>query len=102
MSYQEGSSWTAYEAVDSCYVGGFHNAAIPDDGGTDDLDPGHASAFAFPLMFGCQTRVSYSWCCIVLIKFCHGVTMTMPKYNCYCFGGLRIGCWVSIVWRIGA
>jgi hypothetical protein len=59
MSYQEGSSWNAYEAVDICYVGGFHNTAIlQDDGGTEDIDPGHASAFGFPLQFGCQTRIT--------------------------------------------
>ena len=30
MSYSEGSTWTAYEAMDSCYIGGYHNAAITD------------------------------------------------------------------------
>ncbi|KAG7340724.1 xylanase inhibitor [Nitzschia inconspicua] len=59
MSYQEGSSWSAFEGIDNCYVGGFHDKAITqDDGGTEDLDPGHASAFAFPLQFGCQTRIT--------------------------------------------
>jgi hypothetical protein len=59
MSYQEGSSWSAYEGIDTCYVGGFHNSAITkDDGGTEDIDPGHASAFAYSLQFGCQTRIT--------------------------------------------
>jgi hypothetical protein len=26
--YSEGSSWTAYEAMDSCYIGGYHSTAI--------------------------------------------------------------------------
>ena len=26
--YAEGSSWTAYEAMDTCYIGGYHNTAI--------------------------------------------------------------------------
>jgi hypothetical protein len=59
MSYQEGSSWNAYEARDLCYVGGFHNLPLTqDDGGTEDIDPGHASAFQFPLQFGCQTKIT--------------------------------------------
>jgi hypothetical protein len=59
MSYQEGSSWNAYEAKDLCYVGGFHNVPLTqDDGGTEDIDPGHASAFRFPLQFGCQTKIT--------------------------------------------
>jgi Xylanase inhibitor N-terminal len=59
MSYQEGSSWGAYEGIDTCYVGGYHNKAITqDDGGTEDIDPGHASAFGFPLQFGCQTHIT--------------------------------------------
>lgn len=58
MSYQEGSSWSAYEAVDSCYVGGPHLKASADDGGHDDLDPFHAPAFAFDMKFGCQTHLT--------------------------------------------
>ena len=59
MSYAEGSSWKAYEATDSCYVGGPHNVALTSDNkGTDDLDPNHAKAFAFPLIFGCQFKVT--------------------------------------------
>ena len=59
MSYQEGSSWSAYEAQDSCYVGGLHTAALlKDDKGSDDLDPYHAPKFAFPMKFGCQTGLT--------------------------------------------
>ena len=59
MSYQEGSSWYAYEGVDNCYVGGLHTAGLTqDDGGTDDLDPNHAAAFSTPVVFGCQTRLT--------------------------------------------
>jgi Xylanase inhibitor N-terminal len=58
MSYQEGSSWSAYEAVDSCYVGGPHVAPTADDGGVDAMDPSHAPAFAFDMKFGCQTHLT--------------------------------------------
>ena len=66
MSYQEGSSWNAYEGQDSCYVGGLHDQAVYDN--TDqsssanstaiDLNPAAAAAFSFPLKFGCQTRLT--------------------------------------------
>ncbi|KAL3933425.1 MAG: hypothetical protein SGBAC_010403 [Bacillariaceae sp.] len=58
MSYQEGSSWTAYEARDHCYVGGMHNKPLLEDKGTDDIDPEHAKAFAVDLDFGCQTKIT--------------------------------------------
>ena len=59
MRYQEGSSWSAYEGRDNCYIGGYHNQPLTeDDGGTDDLDPGHAPAFSFPLQFGCQDSIT--------------------------------------------
>jgi hypothetical protein len=59
MSYAEGSSWKAYETKDVCYVGGPHTAPLlVDDGGTEDIDPLHAKAFGFDLVFGCQTRVT--------------------------------------------
>jgi len=58
MSYQEGSSWTAYEARDKCYVGGMHNAPLLEDKGTDDIDPEHAKAFTVDLDFGCQTKIT--------------------------------------------
>jgi hypothetical protein len=58
MSYQEGSSWNAFEASDLCYVGGFHDRPVQkDDQNPDDLDPFHAPAFAFPMKFGCQTHL---------------------------------------------
>jgi len=57
--YSEGSSWTAYEAMDTCYLGGYHNTAILNDNGSKDpLDPGHAAAFAFDTRIGCQTDVT--------------------------------------------
>ena len=60
MSYQEGSSWSAFEASDLCYVGGFHDRPTPkkDDGNKDDLDPFHAPNFAFSMKFGCQTHIT--------------------------------------------
>lgn len=59
MSYAEGSRWDAFEAVDNCYVGGPHEQPlIVDNGGQDDLDPLHASHFAFDLVFGCQTLLT--------------------------------------------
>mmetsp|Transcript_4712 Transcript_4712/g.9019 ORF Transcript_4712/g.9019 Transcript_4712/m.9019 type:complete len:626 (-) Transcript_4712:120-1997(-) len=58
MSYQEGSSWTAFEALDNCYVGGMHSSVTVDNKGTDYLDPFHAPAFTFGLKFGCQTHLT--------------------------------------------
>ena len=59
MRYQEGSSWLAYEAMDNCYVGGPHNVALTEDQGTAEIiNPEHASALAFPMVFGCQTKVT--------------------------------------------
>lgn len=76
MSYQEGSSWTAFEARDYCYVGGPHGMPLDvvigdkntpaapkkdvDKNGesTADIDPALASTHAFPLVFGCQTKLT--------------------------------------------
>jgi Xylanase inhibitor N-terminal len=58
MSYQEGSSWSAYEAVDKCFVGGPHVTPAKDDGGVDAMDPMHAAAFSFDMKFGCQTHLT--------------------------------------------
>eukprot|EP00980_Cylindrotheca_fusiformis_P014476 scaffold3868_cov84-Cylindrotheca_fusiformis.AAC.1 len=58
MSYQEGSSWSAFEATDRCYVGGPHNVPLTEDKGVEDIDPEHASAFSVNLDFGCQTRIT--------------------------------------------
>jgi len=56
VSYMEGSRWDAVEAVDTCYIGGFHEMATEDNGSKEDLDPGHVSAF--DLVFGCQSIVT--------------------------------------------
>jgi hypothetical protein len=56
MAYAEGSRWDAFEAVDSCYIGGPHEIATQDDGAVDDLDPQHV--LAIDLVFGCQTLVT--------------------------------------------
>ena len=59
MSYQEGSSWSAFEARDLAYIGGPHDHALTvDDQGKEDIDPNHAFAFSFPMVFGCQTRLT--------------------------------------------
>ena len=66
MSYAEGSSWTAYEAVDLCYAGGPHHDALSvegpmtnkEDTTVDHVDPTDASKFAFELMFGCQVSIT--------------------------------------------
>lgn len=65
LSYQEGSSWGAFEARDLCYVGGPHgeplevpSAGTVDATGVDGLDPAKATAYAFDLTFGCQTRLT--------------------------------------------
>jgi hypothetical protein len=63
MSYQEGSSWSAYEGLDECYVGGLHHQAVYYDEDTavpamNDVNPQTAAAFAFPLKFGCQTHLT--------------------------------------------
>jgi Xylanase inhibitor N-terminal len=74
VAYQEGSNWTAYEAVDRCYVGGLHTRALSPDhswnvSGTsmangdatagDGLDPHRAALdYSFDLRFGCQTQMT--------------------------------------------
>lgn len=75
MSYQEGSSWTAFEAKDYCYVGGPHGGPLDlvigaaeaedpakdvDENGesTADIDPELAAKHAFQLVFGCQTKLT--------------------------------------------
>eukprot|EP00546_Thalassionema_frauenfeldii_P003640 CAMPEP_0178936878 /NCGR_PEP_ID=MMETSP0786-20121207/25431_1 /TAXON_ID=186022 /ORGANISM="Thalassionema frauenfeldii, Strain CCMP 1798" /LENGTH=578 /DNA_ID=CAMNT_0020615357 /DNA_START=101 /DNA_END=1834 /DNA_ORIENTATION=+ len=59
MSYQEGSSWYAFEAKDIAYIGGPHDHGLTqDNGGDSDIDPNHARAFAFEMTFGCQTRLT--------------------------------------------
>ena len=60
MSYAEGSSWTAYESKDQCYVGGLHSQSVslPPSSNNDDLNPFQAANFAFDLQFGCQTSIT--------------------------------------------
>lgn len=59
MSYQEGSSWSAFEAKDFVYIGGPHDHSLTkDNGGTEDIDPNHAFAFTFKMVFGCQTKLT--------------------------------------------
>jgi len=59
MSYQEGSSWYAFEARDMAYIGGPHDHGILyDNGGDQDIDPNHAKAFSFDMTFGCQTKLT--------------------------------------------
>jgi hypothetical protein len=49
MSYAEGSSWSAYEGRDLQYAGGPHDEPLTqqEDNGGNDVDPLHASAYAF-------------------------------------------------------
>ncbi len=58
MSYQEGSSWYAFEAKDVSYVGGPHTVALLSDTGSEDIDPRYAKHFAFPMTFGCQYKLT--------------------------------------------
>jgi hypothetical protein len=61
VSYAEGSSWSAYEASDRCYVGGFHDRPLQKDNGTstlDNLNPLYAPNLAFDVKFGCQTAIT--------------------------------------------
>jgi Xylanase inhibitor N-terminal len=67
QAYQEGSSWNAYEAIDTCYIGGLHSqpetpasskTEFGVDGTVDGLDPKNALVYSFPMKFGCQTRLT--------------------------------------------
>ena len=66
MSYAEGSSWAAYEAMDLCYAGGPHDEALQMSGPMtnalditlDHIDPVDAYEFAFELAFGCQVSIT--------------------------------------------
>ena len=58
MSYQEGSSWSAYEANDWAYTGGPHTDALEATTDTGDVDPKHAFNYRFKLNFGCQTKIT--------------------------------------------
>ncbi len=56
--YSEGSNWKAFEAIDTCYIGGFHNKPITTNNNVDIVDPSHAASFAFDTLLGCQTKIS--------------------------------------------
>jgi len=57
--YSEGSSWEAFQASDTCYLGGMHVQALGEDHGLkDDINPGHANRLAFDTKFACQTKVT--------------------------------------------
>lgn len=58
MSYQEGSSWYAFEAKDVTYVGGPHMYALVSDQGAEDIDPKFAKHFSFDMTFGCQFKLT--------------------------------------------
>lgn len=62
MAYAEGSRWSAYEAVDRCYVAGPHEIPLVASQGStlegDDMNPRHAADLAFDMTFGCQTLVT--------------------------------------------
>ena len=100
MSYQEGSSWTAFEARDNCYVGGPHGTPlnVAADGkdapaapksdvdkhgeSTADIDPSLASTHAFPLVFGCQTKLTglfKTQVRVVIIVASHSVFFNLKK-----------------------
>lgn len=70
LSYQEGSSWKAYESIDRVYAGGLHNQPVS---GADTVPSGPeenpnglvggqmpqgASDFSFDLRFGCENRIT--------------------------------------------
>jgi hypothetical protein len=77
-AYQEGSNWTAFEAIDTCYIGGLHTQPLrtttttttaesePRDTemnqhtvSTDGVDPYRAAMdYRFDLRFGCQTQLA--------------------------------------------
>lgn len=61
LSYQEGSSWSAYEAKDIMYAGGMHDepeSYVKDTSYSNGDDIHHASAFSTEIKFGCQTSLT--------------------------------------------
>jgi len=59
LSYQEGSSWRAFEAVDRCYAGGRHDVAVTEEMGMGVDDPTvNVRDYTFDLTFGCQTSIT--------------------------------------------
>jgi len=63
MSYQEGSSWSAYEVKDTAYLGGYHHrplsmADLMNDDDMAGINPQHGLSYSFDLDFGCQTHIT--------------------------------------------
>ena len=71
VSYQEGSSWSAYQAQDVTYLGGPHDNAVDvhdEDAENADgnpiqvvhsgVDPENAADYSFDMTFGCQTSIT--------------------------------------------
>ena len=60
-SYQEGSNWTAYEAMDRCSLAPSFHPPLDEALGTDVVDTGRyreARDASWDLRFGCQTHLS--------------------------------------------
>lgn len=70
LSYQEGSSWKAYESTDTTYAGGLHDKAVQgaDTVPTNEKEnpnglvkgqmPQGASDYSFELHFGCENHIT--------------------------------------------
>lgn len=65
VSYQEGSMWSAYEAVDVTYLGGLHTGPVRPKETGEKLagfihgeDPMDAQDFSFDMTFGCQNKIT--------------------------------------------
>lgn len=65
VSYQEGSMWAAYEAMDVTYLGGVHTGPLkPKEEGEKMTgfihgeDPMDAPDFSFDMIFGCQNKIT--------------------------------------------
>jgi hypothetical protein len=63
MSYAEGSSWNAYEAIDNVYAGGSHTKPVSLVGNhnasaNSNSEDALAAKFDIPHRFGCQTSLT--------------------------------------------
>eukprot|EP00586_Coscinodiscus_wailesii_P006336 CAMPEP_0172487212 /NCGR_PEP_ID=MMETSP1066-20121228/16170_1 /TAXON_ID=671091 /ORGANISM="Coscinodiscus wailesii, Strain CCMP2513" /LENGTH=203 /DNA_ID=CAMNT_0013253667 /DNA_START=45 /DNA_END=652 /DNA_ORIENTATION=+ len=59
LHYQEGSSWSAFEAVDRCYAGGSHVTSVTDEAKNEIDDPAmNVQDYTFDLTFGCQSSIT--------------------------------------------